>query len=189
MKACAAELKALLGWTTDELDERVTAYPMILTQKPSTVASNMQKLQAHSFSSTQVLNVFASCPSIAGYDWSSNANKEKLMYLRDVLELSQAELSSRPVLLSTSLARKIGPRSEFLYACKGISPDTTLAVSRLLSYLQSYSDAKFAARYNNLSASPPLVYDDQFKRHWQQRWTFLVCEMGLSYADICACRL
>ncbi|KAL3135154.1 hypothetical protein ABBQ32_008088 [Trebouxia sp. C0010 RCD-2024] len=39
------------------------------------------------------------------------------------------------------------------------------------------------------TASPPLVYADQFKRHCQQRWTFLVREMGLSYADICACRL
>ncbi|KAL3162617.1 hypothetical protein ABBQ38_008664 [Trebouxia sp. C0009 RCD-2024] len=189
MKARAAELKTMLGWTNDELDQRVTTNPVILTQNPSTVASNMQKLQAHSFSSTQAVNVFASSPSIAGYDWSSSANKEKLTYLRHVLQLSQAELTSRPVMLSTSLARRIGPRSEFLYACKGISPDTTLADSRLLSYVVALSDAKFAARFNNLSASLPLVYDDQFKRHWQQRWSFLVCEMGLSYADICACRI
>ncbi|KAL3162606.1 hypothetical protein ABBQ38_008653 [Trebouxia sp. C0009 RCD-2024] len=189
VKARAAELKAMLGWTKDELDQRVTANPVILTQKPSTVASNMQKLQAHSFSSAQALHVFSSLPGIVGYDWSSSANREKLMYLRHVLQLSQAELSSRPKLLSTSLAIKIGPRSEFLYACKGISPDTTLVASRLLSYIQSHSDANFAARFNNLSARPPLVYDDQFKRHWQQRWTFLICEMGLSYTDICACRL
>ncbi|KAL3162590.1 hypothetical protein ABBQ38_008639 [Trebouxia sp. C0009 RCD-2024] len=189
MKTRAAELRAMLGWTKDELNQGVNAHPRILTYKPSTVASNMQKLQAHSFSSTQALTVFASFPSMAGYDWSSSANKEKLTYLRHVLQLSQAELASRPWLLSTSLARKIGPRSEFLYACKGNSPETTLAVSRVLSYLENCSDAKFAARFNNSSASPPLVYDDQFKRHRQQRWTFLVCEMGLSYADICACRL
>ncbi|KAL3162619.1 hypothetical protein ABBQ38_008666 [Trebouxia sp. C0009 RCD-2024] len=187
MEVRAAQLRALLGWTKEELDQSVTANPVILTQKPSTVASNMQKLQAHSFSSTQVLNVFASAPNIAGYDWSSSANKEKLTYLRHVLQLSQAELTSRPWLLGTSLAGKIGPRSEFLYACKGNSLDTTLAVSSLLSPSIGLSDARFAARFNNLSASPPLVYDDQFKRHWQQRWTFLIREMGLSYADICAC--
>ncbi|KAL3162593.1 hypothetical protein ABBQ38_008641 [Trebouxia sp. C0009 RCD-2024] len=188
MKARAAELRALLGWTEDELNQGVTTNPMVLTLRPSTVASNMHKLQAHGFSSTQAMYVFASCPSTTGYDWSSNANREKLTYLRHVLQLSLAELTSRPVLLSTSLARKIGPRSEFLYACMGINPDTTLAVSSVLSYIQTYSDAKFAAHFNNLSANPPLVYDDQFKRHWQQRWTFLVCEMGLSCADICACR-
>ncbi|KAL3162594.1 hypothetical protein ABBQ38_008642 [Trebouxia sp. C0009 RCD-2024] len=188
MKTRAAELRAMLGWTKDELKQVVNAHPKILTKKPSTVASNMQKLQAHSFSSAQAVHVYASSPSIAGYDWSSSANREKLMYLRHVLQLSQAEISSRPVLLSTSLAQKIGPRSEFIYAYQGISPDTTLAVSGLLSYIISFSDVRFAARFNNLSASPPLVYDDQFKRHWQQRWTFLVCEMGLSHADICACR-
>ncbi|KAL3162615.1 hypothetical protein ABBQ38_008662 [Trebouxia sp. C0009 RCD-2024] len=186
MKARAAELRALLGWTEDELNQGVTRHPMILTLRPSTVASNMQKLQAHSFSSIQAMNVFALCPVTTGYDWSSTANKEKLMYLRHVLQLSQAKLTSRPQLLCASLARIIGPRSEFLYACKGISPDIALTT---YSYLVNLSDAKFAARFNNLSASPPLVYDDQFKRHWQQRWTFLICEMGLSYADICACRL
>ncbi|KAL3162610.1 hypothetical protein ABBQ38_008657 [Trebouxia sp. C0009 RCD-2024] len=189
MRARAVELKAMLGWTENELNQGVTANPMILTKKPFTVVSNIQKLQAHSFSSAQALHVRASRPSIAGYDWSSTANKEKLTYLRHVLQLSQAELSSRPELLGASLARIIGPRSEFLYACKRINLDTSLAVSRSLSIITRLSDANFAARFNNLSASPPLVYDDQFKRHWQQRWTFLVCEMGLSYADICACRL
>ncbi|KAL3162569.1 hypothetical protein ABBQ38_008622 [Trebouxia sp. C0009 RCD-2024] len=188
MRARAADLRALLGWTEDELNQWVTAHPLILTLRPSTVASNIQKLQAHSFSSTQALHVFATRPSIAGYDWSSSANKEKLTYLRHVLQLSHVELTSSPPLLSTSLALKIGPRSEFLHACKGVSPDISLAVSGVLSYIVSRSDANFAARFNNLSASPPLVYDDQFKRHWQQRWTFLVCEMGLSYAVICACR-
>ncbi|KAL3146997.1 hypothetical protein ABBQ38_014964 [Trebouxia sp. C0009 RCD-2024] len=189
MRAHAAVLKAMLGWTTEELNQRVTANPLILVRKPSTVVSNIQKLQAHSFSSTQALHVFASLPGIAGYDWSSSANKQRLTYLGHVLQLSQAELTSRPPLLGTSLAGKIGPCSEFLYACKGISPDTSLPVSRLLSPFTNLSDANFAARFNNLSASLPLVYDDQFKLHWQQRWNFLVCEMGLSYADICACRL
>lgn len=115
MGAHAAELKAMLaiGWTTDELNQRVTATPLILAQKPSTVVSDIRKLQAHSVSSTQALNVFVSFPSIAGYDWSSSANKEKLTYLRHVLQLSQAELASRPKLLGTSLAGKIAPCSDF----------------------------------------------------------------------------
>ena len=32
------------------------------------------------------------------------------------------------------------------------------------------------------------MYDEVFKQHWQQRWTFLRHEMRLSVADISACR-
>ncbi|KAL3162621.1 hypothetical protein ABBQ38_008668 [Trebouxia sp. C0009 RCD-2024] len=188
MRARADELREMLGWTEDELNHRVAACPSILSQKPSTKLKNIQKLQAYGFSSAQTWDVYASFPTVAGYDFDSAGNVEKLTYLRQMLQLSPAEIASKPRLLATSFERTIGPRSEFLYACKGISPDTPLGLSRSLSYLTSLPDAKFASHFNDLSASPQLKYDDVFKQHWQQRWSFLILDMGLSYDDIAACR-
>ena len=81
MIARAAELKALLGWSKDELNQRVNADPLMLARKPSTVAHNIRKLQAHSFSHIQALDMYASNPSMAGYDWGAPSNIEKLMFL------------------------------------------------------------------------------------------------------------
>ena len=188
MRARAAELKAMLGWTKDELNQRVNADPLILSRKPSTVGSNIRKLQAHNFSSAQVLNMYVSNPTMAGYDWGTTSNMEKLMYLTLILQLSKEELASKPLLLRTSLQCKIGPRSEFIYHFKGISPDTPIVSSGFASWIEKSSDAVFAAKFNNASANPPLIYDEAFKQHWRQRWTFLAVEMGLSIADVAACR-
>ena len=188
MKERAAELKALLGWTEDELNQKLSACPRILTQKPSTVANNIQKLQAHNFSPAQALDMCASYPSMVSYDWDSRRNVEKLTYLLRILQLSIEELVIKPRLLIASLERKIGPRSEFLYLSRIFTPDMPLGVSGFLGYVQVCSDAGFAARFNKLSASPPLMFDEAFKQHWLLRWTFLTHEMGLSIADISACR-
>ncbi|KAL3162600.1 hypothetical protein ABBQ38_008648 [Trebouxia sp. C0009 RCD-2024] len=144
MKARAAELKAMLGWTENKLNQGVTANPMILTKKPSTVVSNMHKLQAHSFSSTQALNVFASSPAIAGYDWSSSANREKLMYLRS---LSQ-----------TSLLNTLAPRWHFLILLE--AAETDFKAADHLTALATLSDEHFAQAFS--SASVGLVYDQDF---------------------------
>ena len=188
MRARAAELKALLGWTEDELNKALCTSPNILTKQPSTVANNMQKLQAHNFTSAQALSIYASRPALAGYDWNSPLNVEKIMYLSLVLQISTTELVSMYRLLVASLGSATGPRSEFLYRSRAVPCDVPLRQSKLSSYIVTGSDASFAARFNNPSASPPLMYDDKFKQHWQQRWSFLRHEMGLSTADISACR-
>ena len=54
-------------------------------------------------------------PGIAGYDWKSPLNTEKLMYLMLFLQLTTTELASKPRLLGNSLEHKIGPRVEFIY--------------------------------------------------------------------------
>ena len=186
--ARAAELRALLGWSKDELNQRVKADPMMLARKPSTVANNIRKLQAHGFSHAQALNMYASNPSMAGYDWGAPSNMEKLMYLKLILQLSNDEIGSRASVLRTSLERKLGPRSEFIYLCKGISPDMPFVFSGSSSWVERGSDAVFAAKFSNVSANPPFIYDAAFKQHWLQRWKFLTVEMGLSVADISACR-
>ena len=188
MVARAAELQALLGWSKDELTQRVRADPMMLVRKPSTVANNIRKLQAYGFSHAQALDMYASNPSMAGYDWGAPSNMEKLMYLMLILQLSKDDIASRASLLRTSLERKLGPRSEFIYLSKGISPDMPFVSSGSSSWLQRGSDAVFAAKFSNVSANPPLIYNAAFKQHWLQRWKFLTVEMGLSVADISACR-
>ena len=187
MRARAAELKAMLGWTEHELNQNVNADPRILTRQPSTLVNNIQKLQAHNFSPAQAFYIFASCPGVASFDWSSVSMVEKLMFLMLYLQISAAELATKPHLLRASVERKIGPRSEFIHRFKAISPDTPFVQSGFAGYVQ-YSDAEFAARFNNLSASPPVNYDENFKQHWRQRWVFLTHEMGLSIVDISACR-
>ena len=188
MRARAAELKAMLGWIEDELNACLKSFPRILSYPPATVANNIQKLQMHSFTHAQALKIYTALPAVAGYDWRSPLNVEKMEYLTLILQLTTAEIAAKPVLLGTSLEQKIGPRSEFIYRSQAVLPDTPLLSSGFSSWLEKGSDANFAARFNSPSNSPPLIYDANFKRHWQHRWGFLKCEMGLSTAEISACR-
>ena len=188
MRENADQLGAMLGWTEDELNKAVCVNPRVLTVKPSTLANNLQKLQAHSFTSVQAVNMCASYPVLAAHDWSSPLNVERLDYFRLVLQLSTAELSAKPRLFSASLERKIGPRSEFMYRSKLTSPDVPLGLSAFTTNVQTLSDVKFAARFNSSLASPPMIYNEVFKQHWWQRWIFLRHEMGLSVAEVSACR-
>ena len=187
MRERAVELKAMLGWTEAECSHALNAYPRILSYQPSTVANNMQKLQANNFSSAQALKICASRPALACYDWSSPSNVEKLLYLMLFLQVSPAEIVSKPVMLTYSLERRIGPRCEFMYHSRAITPDTPLALSRCSGCL-TLTDADFALKFNTPSASPPLVYDEAFKQQWQHRWKFLRHNMELTIADISACR-
>ena len=188
MKARAAELKAMLGLTEAELDTCLNASPGTLGLLPATVANNIQKLQTHGFTSAQAVKIYTLQPTLSGYDWSSPSNVEKLEYLTLVLQLTTAQIASNPVLLGNSLEQRLGPRAEFAYRSQAVPPDTPLAVLGLASCLSKATDAQFAARLNLASTSPPLIYDAEFKRHWQHRWAFLKHEMGLSIAEISACR-
>ena len=188
MRDRAAKLQAMLGWTADELDSCLNEAPKLLCRKPATVANNIQKLQTHSFTSPQAMKIYTSRPTLAGYDWSSASNTEKLMYLTLILQLTTAEIASSPQLLTASLEQRSGPRVEFAYRSQAVPPDTPLAVLGLASCVTRPSDAQFAARFDVPSANPPLLYDADFKQHWQDRWGFLTCEMGLSIAEISACR-
>ena len=115
MRAHAVELKAMLGLTADELNTCLNASPQILTRKPATVANNIQKLQSHSFTSLQAVKIYAAHPALTGYDWTSPLNVEKLEYLMLILQLTTAQIASKPVILATSLEQKLGPRGEFIY--------------------------------------------------------------------------
>lgn len=170
MRLRAIELKTMLGWTETELHSRLRTCPKILTRKPSTIANNVLKLQAHGFTSVQALHISASIPHLAAYDWSSPLNVERLQYLMLFLQLSADALASRPIVFTFSLQCRLGPRIEFSYRSRGISPDVPIAKSGCFTHTQRLSDANFAARFNNFSCSPPLIYDEVFKQHWHQRW-------------------
>ena len=170
MRARAAELKAILGLTADELNICLNASPKILTRKPATVANNIQKLQVHGFTSAQALKICTSIPAIAGCDWSSPLNVEKLQYLLLNFQLTTAQIASKPALLTYSLDQKLGPRGEFVYRSRAVPLDTPLAVSGFASHVAFLLDAKFSAMFNLASNSPPLIYAADFKQHWKHRW-------------------
>ena len=183
MRARVAELKT--GWTEDEVDPSLSQSPTILTVKPLTVANNIQKLQAHNVTCMQASNMCPLFPGMAGYDRNFSANVEKLENLTPVLQDTNAELVSRPLL---PLHRNNGPCSELIYYATAISYDKPLQHSRLSSYINDCSDVRFAAMVANLSSTnnSPLIYNRDFKQHWEQHWTFLGYEMGLSVAEISA---
>ena len=188
MRTRAAELRGMLGWTEGELNTCLDASPQLLTRKPATVANNIQKLQTHSFTSDQAVKIYTSRPALAGYDWRSPVNVEKLDYLTLILQVTTAKLVSNSVLLTASLEQKLGPRAEFAYRSRAVPLDTPLVVTGFASQVTYLSDPNFAAKFNAASTTPPLIYDADFKRHWKHRWGFLKCEMGLSTAEISACR-
>ena len=155
----ADALKILLGWTADELNKAVNANPNVLIRKTATVANNIQKLHAHSFTSAQALDMYASFPSLAGFDWSSPSNIEKLAFFTCVLQLSKAELASKPQLLATSLENKLGPRSEFLYRSKGLHLDMPFGLSCFSSYAQ-YTDARTLMAVDLITTTADILHYD-----------------------------
>ena len=185
MQKRSAELGLKLGWTTDELNRKINAFPVILTLKPSTIAANMQALQTRGFTAAQALAMCSSQPALMGCDWTSASNIQKLEFLSSMLQIPQEDIVTRFSLLTYSIETRIGPRSAFLYTLGVISPDMPILRSGLASWLQTGSDAVFAARFDQ---PPHFHYTTAWKQHWQQRWRFLRNQMGLSIADIAACR-
>ena len=123
---------------------------MLFSRKPATLAKNVQKLEAHSFTSAQALDIYASFPGVAGYEWNSPSNAEKVMYLMLFLQLTTVGIASKAQCLATSLEHKIGPRIEFIYRSQAFSPEMP---SGLTWYVTKCSDAVFAARFNVASIS------------------------------------
>ena len=188
MQKRAAHLQEKFGWTTEELNRKINAFPSILAFKPSTLATNIKALQSSGFPPAQALNLCASYPALMTRDWTSACNIQKLQFLSTVLQMSLEDIGARGNLLSYSVEARLGPRFSFLYSLAGINPDTPILQSGLASWLQAGSDAKLAAYFDRPSHNSDLVYSQAWKQHWLQRWRFLRCDMDLSIADIAACR-
>lgn len=109
---------------------------------------------------------FAARPVLAGYDWIPPSNVEKLMYKWCVLQISATTLASGPRLLGTSVACKIGPRSEFMYCSRPVSPDVPVGLLGCPRYLYKCSDSVFAAKFGGSSANSPVRYDETYRQQW-----------------------
>ena len=189
MQERAAELKEMFGWTSDELNRKISAWPNILICKPSTITANIKALQSSGFTSAQALDMCALQPSLMACDWTPACNTQKLQFLSTVLQLSQEDIAARSSLLTYSLETRLGPRSAFMNISARISPDTPILQSGIASWLgKTGSDAAFAAKFDRPPHDPELLYTAAWQQHWLQRWQFLREDMGLFIADIAACR-
>ena len=185
MKAHAAELRAVLGRTDSELAQRVNQRPRLLCSRPCTIAKNIKQLQVQNFTSDQAQHICASQPSLACLNWASPSSLDKLLFFLHVLHMTPDDITATPTSLTYSLAKRVGPRVEFLCRCGLMDPAMPLSHSSQHGKIFFYSDTAFLKSVG-ASVRSGLVYDDAFKQQWLQRWRYLRQHVGLSVAGIAA---
>ncbi|DBA88341.1 TPA: hypothetical protein ACH3X2_004843 [Trebouxia sp. C0005] len=185
MQSRAAKLQQQLGWDNEQLKQKLSALPSILNSEPSTIACNVQALQAAGFSQTQVWAMCTQQPALLGRKWTSDTNIEKLQFLTLLLGLSLDEIAARPQLLLYSVNSLLGPRVWFMYQTGAIEAPSTVMTSGLFSYTWC-SRVLFSKRFSAPSALPSMVFDSAFIDHWKRRWEFLRRHMKLSVETIAA---
>ena len=140
MKSHASELQQMLGWTDLQLSHKLNQTPILLCSQPSTIAQNIKELQMHNFTPAQARHICASQASLAGRNWSSDNNLDKLHFLVDVLHMTPDDIAARPVCLTYSLTKRIGPRVEFLCQCGFMDP--AIPLSHYLTMAKSFFTQK-----------------------------------------------
>ena len=185
MQSRAAKLQELLGWDSEQLKQKLSAQPVILTLEPFTIARNVQAMQGAGFSQTQVWAICTQQPALLGRKWTSDTNAEKLQFLTCLLGLTLNDIAARPKLLTYSVSGHLGPRVCFWYQTGAIEAPNTLMTSGVAGYLVN-SKAGFSERFSAPSGFPTMVFDSAFVNHWKQRWEFLRQHMKLSVETIAA---
>jgi hypothetical protein len=185
MQARAATLQEQLGWDNEQLKQKLSAQPNILSLDPSTIARNVQAMQGAGFSLTQVWAMCTQHPALLGSKWTSDTSVEKLQFLTCLLGLSLDDIAARPHLLTYSVSGFLGPHVWFLYQTGAIQAPNTVMTSGLYAYI-TYSKALFSKKNGALSVFSGMVFDSAFVDHWKQRWEFLRHHMKLSIETISA---
>ena len=185
MQSRAAKLQEQLGWDSEKLKQRLSAFPIILNLEPSTVARNVQAMQGAGFSLAQVWAMCDQQIALLGRKWTSDTNVEKLQFLTCLLGLTLDDIAARPYLLTCSVSGHLGPRVWFLYQTGAIKAPNTAMTSGLFSSIFRQK-AIFGERFSAPSALPSMVFDAAFIDHWKQRWEFLRQHMKLSVETIAA---
>ena len=109
MQSRAAKLQEQLGWNSEQLKQRLSAQPNILSCEPSTIARNVQAMQVAGFSQTQVWVMCTRQPALLGSKWTSDTNVEKLQFLTCLLGLRLDDIAAKPQLLTYSVNGFLGP--------------------------------------------------------------------------------
>jgi len=185
MQVRAATLQEQLGWDSEQLKQKLSAKPSLLTSEPSTIAHNVQAMQDAGFSQSQVWAMCTKQPALLGSKWTSDTNVVKLQFLTCLMGLRLDDIAARPDLLGSSVSSHLGPRVGFLYETGAIDATNTIMMSGLSSYLNK-SKAVFSKRFNAPPAFPNKVFDSAFVDHWRQRWEYLRQHMNLSVETIAA---
>ncbi len=181
----AAKLQEQLGWDSEQLKQKLSAFPVILTVEPSTLARNIQEMQGAGFSQTQVWEMCTQNPALLGLKWDSDTSVEKLQFVTLLLGLHLDDIVARPHLLAYSVSRWLGPRVWFLYQTGAIEAPNTVLTSGLFGYIK-HSHVLFNKRFSAPPALPSMVFDSAFIDHWKRRWEFLRQHMKLSVETIAA---
>ena len=114
MQARAANLQEQLGWDSEQLKQKLSGQPNILSYEISKIARNGQAMQGAGFSQTQVWEMCTQQPALLGRKWTSDTNVEKLQFLTLLLSLTLDDIAARPQLLAHSVSGFLGPRVWFL---------------------------------------------------------------------------
>ncbi len=183
MQSRAAKLQEQLGWDSEQLKQKLSAFPTILNVEPSTIARNVQEMQGAGFSLTQVWAMCTQQPALLVRKWTSDTSVEKLQFLTCLLGLTLDDIAARPNLLTYSVNGLLGPRVWFMYQTGAIEAPNTVMTSGLFGYM-THSKNKFGERFSAPSAFPRMVFDSAFVDHWKQRWEFLRQRMKLSVQTI-----
>jgi len=186
MRTRAAKLQNQLGWDSEKLKQKLSAFPRLLCSEPSTLARNFREMQGAGFSQTQVLAMCTQLPALLGVNWTSAKSIEKVQFVTLLLGLSLEDIAVRPHLLAYSVSGFIGPRVWFMYQTGAIEAPSSMTTSGLLSYVSSCSKARFLKRFSSPASNPSMVFDSAFIDHWRQRWEFLTQHMKLSVETIAA---
>ena len=185
MQSRAANLQDQLGWDNEQLKQKLSSQPLILTIEPSTIARNVQAMQDAGFPQDRVWAMCTEQPVLLGRKWTSDTNVEKLQFLICLLGLTLDDIAARPHLLSYSVSSLLGPRVWFLYQTNAIQAPNSIKTSGCIGYI-CYSKASFNKRFGAPSAFPGMVFDSAFIDHWKQLWDFLRQHMKLSIKTIAA---
>ena len=185
MQIRAATLREQLGWDSEQLKQKLSAFPKLLNSEPSTIACNVHAMQGAGFSQTQVWAMCTQQPALLGLKWTSDTSVEKVQFVTLLLGLRLDDIAARPPLLTYSVSGFLGPRVWFLYQTGAIEAPNTVMASGLFGYINC-SNMSFSKRFSASSAFPSLVFDSVFIDHWKQRWDFLRKHMKLSVETIAA---
>ena len=186
MQSRTAKLQEQLGWDSEQLKQKLSAFPKLLNSKPSTVACNVHAMQGAGFSPTQVWAMCSKQPSLLGRKWTSDTSVEKLQFLTCLLGLTLDDIATNPILLNCSVDRYLGPRVWFLFQSGAIDAPNNIMTSGVFGYIRGGSKAQFSMRFSSLASNSSMVFDSAFIDHWKQRWMFLRQHMKLSVETIAA---
>ena len=109
MQARAAKLQEQLGWDSEQLKQKLSAFPNILNSELATIAHNVRAMQGAGFSLIQVWAMCTQHPALLCRNWTSDTSVEKLQFLTCLLGLTLDDIAARPKLLACSVSGYLGP--------------------------------------------------------------------------------